>query len=88
MNQLRAEVINKSCAFVLQITDPGETLKKLSMFFQDRKIAIDSFNLQRHRDGDASVIIHCQIEKDRISRTVHLLEQMPGVIELERMEGK
>jgi hypothetical protein len=87
MTSLTTEIVNKSCAFVLEISDPAETLKKLSMFFQDRKIAIDSLNLQRYRDG-ASVIIHCLIEKDRITRTVQLLEQLPGIVKMERMEGK
>ena len=58
------------------------------MFFQDRQIAIDSLNLHRYRSGEAMVIIHCQIEKDRTHRTVQLMEQLPGIMELEWMEAK
>lgn len=46
-NHLTIEIIKRPCAFVLQIQDPVETLKRLAMFFQDRHILIDS--LQMHR---------------------------------------
>jgi len=88
MTHLTIEVVKKSCAFVLQIQEPVETLKKLAMFFQDRHIQIDSLQMHRSQNGDAILIVHCQIEKDRISRTVQMLEQLPGIIEMERMEGR
>jgi hypothetical protein len=88
MNYLSVEVVKKSCAFVLEIQEPIETLKKLAMFFQDRHIQIDSLQMHRFKSGEAMLIIHCHIEKDRIMRTVQLLEQLPGIMELERMEGK
>ena len=88
MTHLTVEVVKKPCAFVLHIQEPVETLKKLAMFFQDRHINIDNLNMHRYRNGDAMLIVHCQIEKDRIARTVQLLEQLPGIIEMERMEAK
>jgi len=88
MNHLTVQIIKKSCAFVLHVQEPTETLRKLCMFFLDRNILIDNLNMHRYRNGDAMVIIHCQIERDRISRTVQLLEQLPGIEELQRMEGK
>ncbi len=88
MTHLTVEMVNKPCAFVLEIENPVETLKKLAMFFQDRHIIIDSLQMHRYRNGDAKLIIHCQIEKDRIYRTVQLLEQLRGIMKLERMEGK
>lgn len=88
MNPLTAEVVKRPCAFVMHITDPNETLRKLALFFQDRKIMIENMNMHRYRDGDANLVIHCQIEKDRITRTVQLLEELPGIMKLERMEGR
>jgi len=79
---------SKSCAFVIQIQEPTETLLKLAMFFQGRHIVIEELHLHRYRSVGATVIILCQVEKDRIMRTVQLLERLPGVMELERMEGK
>jgi len=88
MNHLTAEVVKKSCAFVLQIQDPTETLKKLAMFFLDRDIALDNLQMHRFRNSDAMLIIHSQIEKDSFARTVESLEQLPGVVKLEWLEGK
>ncbi len=88
MNPLTIEIVQKPCAFVMQITGVAETLKKLAMFFQDRHIVLDSMQMHRYRDGDAMIIVHCKLEKDRIYRTVELLEKLPGVVTLERMEGK
>lgn len=83
MNPLVAEVVKRPCAFVLHISDPVETLRKLALFFQDRKIIIDTMNMHRYRDGDANLVIHCQIEKDRITRTVQMMEELPGIMKLE-----
>lgn len=85
-HHLTIESNKRACAFVLQITDPGETLKKLAMFLQDRHIVIDNMQLHRYRDGGAMLIIHCQVEKDRIGRTVQLLGELPGVMELETLK--
>lgn len=87
-NYLKVEVINKPCAFTLQIMDPSETLEVLAKFFRERHIPIDNLQMHRYRSGDAMLIIHCHIEKDRIYRTVQLLKDLPGVQELERMEAK
>lgn len=85
---LTVEISRKSCAFILHIFDPNQTLRTLSMFFLDRKIPIDNLNLHRYRNGDAMIIIHCQIEKDRIGRTVELLERLPGIQTLEKLQEK
>ena len=62
MNPLVAEVVKRPIAFVMHISEPVETLRKLALFFQDQKIMIDTMNVHRYRDGDASLVIHCQIE--------------------------
>lgn len=88
MSYLTVDVVKKSCAFILQVREPAETLKKLAMFFVDRHIVIDYLQMYRQPSDSAMLIIHCQIVKDRIARTVYLLEQLPGIMEMERMEGK
>ena len=90
---LTVEVVRKPCAFILQIREPTDTLRRLAMFFEDRHIQIDTLQMHRlgpslYSGGEAMLIIHCHIEKDRIARTVLLLEQMPGIMEMQRMEGK
>ena len=88
MNPLSIEVLQRPCAFVLHIIDPGETLRRLSLFFQDRHLVIEQLVLHRYPSGDAQVIFHCLLERDRISRTVQLLEGLPGVIKVQKMEGR
>ena len=88
MSHLTVEVVKKPCAFVLHIEYPLDTLRKLSMFFDDRNIQVDILQMHRYRNGEATLIVHCQIEKNRITRTVQLMEELPGIMELERMEVK
>lgn len=88
MNHLTVEVIKRPCALVLHIQKPMDTVRRLSMFFEERHIVVDTLNMHRYKNGEATLILHCHIEKDRISRTVQLLEQMPGIMELEKMEGR
>ena len=88
MPELTVEVAHRPCAFVLHIQDPAETLKDLAAFLQERKIVVSNLQLHRYRDGDGLVIIHCQLEKDRIWRTVQLMEQIDGISKIEKMEGR
>jgi len=69
MNPLQVEVVHKSCAFVIHLENPLETLKKLSLFFVDRRMNIENLNMHRYANGEAMLIIHCQLEKDRVHRT-------------------
>lgn len=84
--ELRVEVVKRPCAFVMHISEPVETLRKLALFFQDRRIVIDNLQMHRYRDGDANLVIHCQVEKDRVPRTLELLEKLSGVIEVEMLK--
>jgi hypothetical protein len=86
ISELIASVVRSPVVFVMEVRDPDETLRKLSTFFYDRKIIIDAMQMQRYRGGDASVIIHCSVEKDRIKRTYELLTGLPGVKRLEKFE--
>ena len=83
---LTAEVIKKHCAFVMHLNEPSDTLRSLALFFKDRKIEIETLHMHRYENGEAQLIIHCNIEKDRITRTVQLLEELPGVMELEMLK--
>jgi len=88
MNPLSAEVSKRTCAYILEIRDPLDTLRALSMFFKDRGIQVGSLQLHRYRSGNANVILQCDIERDLIHRTTQLMEQMPGIIELQKLEER
>lgn len=88
INHLSVEVIKRSCAFVMDIHEPEETLKKLMMFFLDRHIIVDNLQMYRGEVGYARLIIHCGIEKDRIARTEQLMGYLPGIATIERLEKR
>lgn len=73
---------------LLKISDPTETLRKVAMFFKERNIVLDYLCMYHYQNGEATLIIHCQIEKDRTARTVQMLGELPGITEMEKMEGK
>jgi hypothetical protein len=39
--------------------------------------------MHRYRNGDASVIVHCQIEKERIPWIIEGMGEVKGVVEME-----
>lgn len=85
---MKIELIKKPCAFVLQIKHPLETLRRLAMSLDENGIIVEKMQLHRYRSGDASLIMHCHIERQRIANIITLLKELSGVIELEQMEAK
>lgn len=88
MNQLTATVVKRSCLFVIQVTYPLDTFSRLLQLFRDRNLLLESAHFHCRHENAATLYIYCHIEKDRIPRTVQLLERMEGVCEVERLEGK
>lgn len=84
---LTLEVVRNPCVFILHIQEPAETLRRLAILFQERKITFDNLQLHTYRNGEASLIIHCHIIKDKIPGIVELLKHMHGIMELKKMEG-
>jgi hypothetical protein len=78
----------KACAFVLHTKDPFETMQDLAKFFQNRKIPVQTLNLYRYQNGQASVLFKCDLGADQVNRTVEGLENVKGVVELTKMIEK
>lgn len=88
MTNLTFQIVKKSCAFVIHMYNPEDILRSIIMFLYDRHIVIDTLNKYRCDDSFARLIICCKLERDRIHRTVQLLEELPGIKVMERMEAK
>jgi hypothetical protein len=88
MGHLSIEFVKRNCVFRLRIEEPLQTLSKLADFFAARRIIIHSLHLEATVPGEATLMLYCLIEKDRILHTRHALEKMKGVLELVLLEHK
>jgi len=54
----------------------------------ERSIEVDEFYFYSREMNQGRLMIHCQMERDRIGRTASLLDKLPGVLKLDWMESK
>jgi acetolactate synthase small subunit len=85
---MTVELINKPCAFVIRMEMPLVTLQRIIELLYDRKIKMETMQVHSLDTGDAILIMHCQVERDRIKHTQQCLEKMKGVLQLELLESK
>jgi len=88
MAYLSVEFVKKNCVFILRIEFPLQTIERLMDFFSDRKIYVETMNMQMVEGGDAKLLVYCLVEKDRIAHTRHAMEKMRGVLELQLLESR
>jgi len=78
----------RPCAFVIRLNSPLHTQGEILKFFINRAISVSMMNLQCIHDREGVLILYCLIERDRIRRTVRLLEKIKGIIEMELLESR
>jgi hypothetical protein len=88
LNYLNPGLTRKQCAFVSKIDFPLETLTKLIAFFSERRIPVESLQMQGLTEAEAVLVIHCLIERDRIRHVWYGLEKIKGILELELLESR
>jgi hypothetical protein len=82
------ESIKRSCAFVIRIDMPLRTSVAILELLTDRKTLVDSMQMQVIGGGEAILILHARIEKDRVRHVRHRLEKINGVLSVELLEGR
>jgi hypothetical protein len=82
------EAIRQPYAFVIRIDMPLETAKAILELLMTRKIVVDSFHMQMVAGGEAALIVHGRLERDRIRHIQRSLEKIDGVLWLDLLEGK
>ena len=87
ISHLRVEVLKRPCALMLKIEYPMDTIKGLAIFFMREKIKVDTMQMKMRPSGEAMLFINYFIEKEMFGRILMLLEVLPGIVELERLEG-
>jgi hypothetical protein len=75
------------CAFIIRMSMPLLTMRGIFDLLLNRCIKVKSINLQCFNDLDGVLILHCNMEKDRIRYTGGLLEKVKGVIEVEILQA-
>ncbi len=75
------------CAFIIRMSMPLLTMRGIIDLLLNRGVKVKSMNLQGLNDIDGVLILHCNMEKDRIKYTGNLLEKVKGVIEVEVLQA-
>jgi hypothetical protein len=67
---------------------PLLTSKAVLTCILDRMIDVESLQLQMIAGGEAILLMHCRIERDRLKHLQHKLEKIEGVLALELLENR
>lgn len=78
----------RSCAFILLVRHPMLTVAKICELMATKKIAVDNMQFQVLESGDAKLVIHCMLEKDRIGYIGRHFEEMSGVKAVDWMNAR
>jgi hypothetical protein len=73
------EALKYLCAFIMIIRPALKTLEKICELLAEKKIKVDMMQLQSQESGDDRLLIHCEIERDRITYILKYIEKIPGV---------
>jgi hypothetical protein len=73
---------------ILKIEMPLQTMERLMEFFAIRKIHVDSLYMHGVAGGEATRLINCLVEKDRILYTKNMLSKIRGILELQLLENR
>ena len=75
------------CVFIVRMSMPLPALQGIVDVLLNRSIKVKSMNLQCLGDREGVLMLHCNMEKDRIRYTGGLLEKIKGVIEVEILQA-
>jgi hypothetical protein len=88
MSCILAEVVRRACSFVIRIDMPLAIAKDILEFLLHRNILLESMQMQGVGGGEAILILHCLVEKDRVQRLQQGLEKMNGILSVQLLESK
>jgi hypothetical protein len=88
MSGLASEMIKKACSFVIRIDMPLQITKDILEFLIHRRILLETMQMQGVGGGEAILILHCLVEKDRLKHVQQGLEKMNGILSVELLESR
>jgi hypothetical protein len=88
MSTFLSEVVKKACSFVIRIEMPMLAAKSILEFFVQRKILLETMQMHGAGNGEAILILYCQVERDRVKHIQNSLEKINGILSVELLESK
>ena len=88
LQYLTLNYVKKACAFIVRIEFPLLTLERIIQLLSERKILVESLQMHDACGGEAILILHCLVERDRIKHFQHILEKVQGTIRVELLESR
>lgn len=83
-----AEAVKKACSFVIRIDLPLQITKDILEFLIKRGILLQTMQMHGVGGGEAILIIHCLVEKDRLKHIQRGLEKIDGILSVELLESR
>ncbi len=80
--------LKKQFVFIFQLEGLLGTTTSILEVFGERRIDVADLHLNAMAAGEAKLMVHCRLERDRVSRMVSLLRKVPGVLIIDWMESK
>jgi hypothetical protein len=88
MPYLRVNTLRQACSFVIRIDMPLNITKDILELLIQRKLLLESMQMQGIGSGEAILILHCLIERDRVKHIQQSLEKMNGVVSVDLLESR
>jgi hypothetical protein len=88
MSSVLTEVVRRACSFVIRIDMPLKISKEILEYLLNRNIILQSRQMQGVGDGEAILILHCLMERDRIMRVQQTFEKTNGILSVLLLENK
>lgn len=82
------EIIKRACSFVIRIDTPLQITKDILEFLIHRRISLQTMQMHGIGSGEAILIIHCLVEKDRLKHVQRALEKTDGILSVELFESR
>jgi hypothetical protein len=82
------EVIKRACSFVIRIDTPLQITKDILEFLIHRRILLQTMQMHGIGNGEAILIIHCLVEKDRLNHVQRALQKLNGILSVELLESR
>ena len=82
------DISKKPFVFIFQLEIKSSVTARIIVLLFERNVEVVEFYYYVKETNEGRLFIYCQMEKDRIGRTVYLLDKLPGVLNIDWMESK